>query len=200
MNSMKLRITRRATELVWGILLLTLLFDPPSAWSMQPQTERDSTKRPNDRTTTPVEPAKSDRQVVEERKARDAARKRGEITFDDLKFEMEKGGTFHEEMLTKEIHELQGKTVRIRGFILPTSVFQKTGIERFVLVRDSKECCFGPGAMLYDCVIIEMAPPKTTTYATRIVTVKGKFEIDVDTYTNEDGHYAVFRMIADEVK
>ena len=147
-----------------------------------------------------VEP-KTDKQLADERKAREAARKRGEITFDDLKFEIEKDGEFKPEMITKSLKELDKKTFTIRGFILPTSVFQQSGIKQFVLVRDNQECCFGPGALLYDCVIIEMAAGKTTSFATRVVTVKGKLEIDPESFKDPDGHcYAVYKMLAEEVK
>jgi hypothetical protein len=118
-----------------------------------------------------------------------------------LKFDIEKGGEFKSEMITPEIKALEKKTLKLRGFILPTSVFQQTGIKQFVLVRDNQECCFGPGASLYDCVIVEMAPGKTATFATRVVTVKGKFEIDSDSFQYPDGgHFAVFKMTAEEVK
>jgi hypothetical protein len=151
--------------------------------------------------TLPADPPKSDRQLAEERKAREAARKRGEITFDDLKFDIEKGGEFKNEMITPEIKELDKKVVKIRGFILPTSVFQQTGIQQFVLVRDNQECCFGPGAALYDCVIVQMAPGKTATFSTRVVSVKGKLEIDPETFRYPDGgHYAIYKMTADEVR
>lgn len=156
-----------------------------------------------DRRITPTksDPPKTERQLAEERKARDAARKRGEITFDDLKFDIEKDGEFKKEMITKEIEELNKKTVKLRGFILPTSVFQQTGIKKFVLVRDNQECCFGPGAALYDCVIIEMQPGKSATFSTRVVSVKGKFEIDSESFRYPDGgHYAIYKMTAEEVK
>jgi len=147
-----------------------------------------------------VEP-KTDKQLADERKAREAARKRGEITFDDLKFEIEKDGEFKPEMITKSLKELDKKTFTIRGFILPTSVFQQSGIKQFVLVRDNQECCFGPGALLYDCVIIEMAAGKSTSFATRVVTVKGKLEIDPESFMDPDGGcYAVYKMLAEEVK
>ena len=134
-------------------------------------------------------------------KARVAARKRGEITFDDLKFDIEKDGDFKPEMITKELKELDKKTLTLRGFILPTSVFQQSGIKQFVLVRDNQECCFGPGAAIYDCVWVEMAPGKTTNFATRVVTVKGKFEIDTESYQYPDGgYYAIYRMTAEEAK
>jgi hypothetical protein len=149
----------------------------------------------------PADPPKSERQLAEERKAREAARKRGEITFDDLKFNIEKGGEFKNEMITPEIKELDKKVVKLRGFILPTSVFQQSGIKQFVLVRDNQECCFGPGAALYDCVIIEMAPGKTATFSTRVVSVKGKIEIDSESFQYPDGgHYAIYKMTAEEVR
>ncbi len=147
------------------------------------------------------DPPKSERQVAQERKAREAARKRGEITFDDLKFDIEKGGTFKQEMITDSIDELNKKVVKLRGFILPTSVFQQSGIKQFVLVRDNQECCFGPGAALYDCVIIEMAEGKTTNFSTRVVSVKGKLEVDPESFQYPDGgHYAIYKMTAEEVR
>lgn len=149
----------------------------------------------------PSEPPKSERQVVEERKAKEAAKKRGELTFDDLKFPMEKGEEFKDEMLTKENKELDKKTWKIRGFILPTTLFSQTNIKEFVLVRDNQECCFGPGAALYDCIIVKMAPGKSINYSTRVVAVKGKLEIDTESFQYPDGgHFAVYKMTAEEVK
>ncbi len=170
----------------------------------KPKQESAATQAdPRDRRTQAfkAEPAKTERQLAEERKARDAARKRGEITFDDLKFDIQKDGAFKKEMITKEIEELNKKTVKLRGFILPTSVFQQAGIKQFVLVRDNQECCFGPGAALYDCVIIEMQPGKTASFSTRVVSVKGKLEIDSESFRYPDGgHYAIYKMTAEEVK
>lgn len=161
------------------------------------------TSRPDPRRTVvpdKTEP-KTERQKADERKAREAARKRGEMTFDDLKFDIEKGAEFKSEMITKNLRELDKKTFTLRGFILPTSVFQQSGIKQFVLVRDNQECCFGPGAAIYDCVWVEMAPGKSTNFATRVVTVKGKFEIDTESFQDQGGvHYAIYKMTADEVK
>jgi hypothetical protein len=151
---------------------------------------------------SPAEQKEAQRKEAEEKAQRDAARKRGEYTFDDLKFEIERGGAFKEEMLTDTIRSLNKKTMRIRGYILPTSVFQQKGIKQFVLVRDNQECCFGPGAMIYDCIIVEMQEGKSADFATRPVTVQGRFEIDSNSYRySPDGdHYAIFRIKATEVK
>ncbi len=41
------------------------------------------------------------------------------ISFNNVKFEMEKGTPFERKMLTPEIEKLVGKKIRIRGWILP---------------------------------------------------------------------------------
>jgi hypothetical protein len=145
------------------------------------------------------EPAKP--LTPDEERLREAARKRGDYTFDDLKFEIEKDQEFKKSMLTDSVRALNDKKLRIKGFILPASVFQLKGIKQFVLVRDNNECCFGPGAALYDCIMIEMAEGKTTNFSNLPVSVSGTMKIDTETYQYPDGgHYAIFKMIATDVK
>lgn len=119
---------------------------------------------------------------------------KGEITFDDLKFDIEKDEPFERDKLTDLIERLDGKRVKLRGYILPSTLFKETDIEQFVLVRDNQECCFGPGAALFDCVIVEMVPGRTTDFVTRPVTVEGKFKIQEYEYPDGSGHFAVFRI------
>lgn len=104
-----------------------------------------------------------------------AAAARLDITFDTLKFDMPKGSTYQSSMLTPKIKELEGRRVRLRGYILPS--FQQTGLMQFVLVRDNMQCCFGPGAALYDCVVVEMLPGRSTDFTIRPVAVEGIFSI-----------------------
>lgn len=206
-RSSRVQSTPRCPWRVFPTLLFTILLgmawlvSNPLTLAQAPASPSQSTNRDRRPTPEKTAPPKSEKQLAEERKARDAARKRGEITFDDLKFDIEKDGQFKKEMITKEIEELNKKTVKLRGFILPTSVFQQSGIKQFVLVRDNQECCFGPGAALYDCVIVEMEPSKTATFSTRVVSVKGKLEIDPESFRYPDGgHYAIYKMTAEEVK
>lgn len=98
-----------------------------------------------------------------------------DISFDDLKFDINKGDPFKRSLLTDKIEALDGKPVRIRGYILPS--FQQTGLTQFVLVRDNLSCCFGPGAAIYDCVIVEMKPGRSTDYSLYPVAVDGAFTI-----------------------
>src|SRR6056297_801675 len=143
---------------------------------------------------------------VIDRSSSEAARAKGEINFDDLKFEIEKDQAFAEGMLNKDVKSQHGKKVKLRGYILPATLFKETDIEQFVLVRDNQECCFGPGAALFDCVMVEMKPGKTTDFVTRPVTVEGKFEIDTKAYKYPNGagpkgasHFAIFRINGEAV-
>ncbi len=120
-----------------------------------------------------------------------------EITFDTLKFPIEKDQPFRRELLTTQIWDLVGKKVRIRGYMLPT--FKQTGLTEFVLVRDNMECCFGPGAALYDCTMVYMVPGKTADFSIRPVTVTGTFTIE-EFRDFEDVVRAVFRIDAVEVR
>ncbi|MCO6456091.1 MAG: DUF3299 domain-containing protein [Pirellulaceae bacterium] len=120
-----------------------------------------------------------------------------DVTFDNLKFEMEKGADFERSMLTGEIEQLVGKKIRIRGYILPS--FQQTGITQFVLVRDNMECCFGPGAALYDCVVVDMESGKSTSFTVRPVAVTGQFT--VKPFKGPNGkHLAIYHLEGHEVK
>jgi hypothetical protein len=99
-------------------------------------------------------------------------------------------------MLPQSIEAMNGQRIRIRGYILPTP--QKRGIKTFVLVRDNQECCFGPGAALYDCILIEMQPGKTAEYTIRPVAVEGTFEIEE--FKSGDMHLAIYHLDAESVR
>ena len=133
------------------------------------------------------------------RASRRLPQRKGDITFDDLKFDIEKDGKFSREMLTEDIEKLNDQVVKLRGFILPASVMQTKNIKKFVLVRDNQECCFGPGAALYDCVIVQMKGGATADFTTRPVAVKGKFKVKEFKYPGDEGHYAIYELQATEV-
>lgn len=97
------------------------------------------------------------------------------LTFDNFKFKMKKGEKFDKEMITDDIKKFVGKKIKIRGYIRPS--FKQKGLKQFILVRDNMECCFGPGAMLYDCMIVRLQNGQTTDFTVRPVTVEGEFRI-----------------------
>ena len=120
-----------------------------------------------------------------------------EITFDDLKLPLEKGEPFDRGILPPAVDALQGQRVRIRGYILPS--FQQRGITQFVLVRDNMECCFGPGALLHDCVVVRMRLGKSADFSIRPVAVAGSFRIEE--LKGPDGkHLAVYAIDGDAVE
>ncbi|MCA9075262.1 MAG: hypothetical protein KDA93_09535 [Planctomycetaceae bacterium] len=81
-----------------------------------------------------------------------------------------------EEHFPSWLAELAGKRIRIRGFMYPP--FQSTGLPMFVLVRDNQECCFGPGAKIYDHILVNMRDGVTTDYIQgRAFDVEGTFDI-----------------------
>ena len=165
----------------------------------KPVADKPAAEKPAEKDAATDRTPPANRPIVEARQPRAAARTKGDITFDDLKFDIEKGGKFAEDMLTKEIKALNKQTIKLRGYILPNSVYKSSGIENFVLVRDNMECCFGPGAAIYDCVIVNMEKGKTTDFTTKPVAVRGKFEIEE--YKFPDGSLAaIYKITAIEAK
>ena len=132
-----------------------------------------------------------------ERSAGSEARSPRDATFDDLKLDLKKDEPFKKSSLTAKVKELDGKWIKIRGYILPS--FQDTGIKQFVLMRDNMECCFGKGAALHDCILVEMLDDATTNFTVRPVTVIGKFTIK-EVVDAEGKQLAIYRLDARETK
>ena len=124
--------------------------------------------------------------------------KLNDINFNDLKFDIKKGESFRVSQLTKKIKKLNNAKIKIRGYILPSSVFEQKGFKQFVLVRDNMECCFGPGAAIYDCIVVEMDKGKSADFSVRPVTVEGKFRLKP--YKGPDGKYlAIYHLTGHKV-
>jgi hypothetical protein len=120
-----------------------------------------------------------------------------DISFDDIKLDMQKGDPFSRDLLPTRVTGLENSRVRIRGYILPS--FQQTGLTQFVLVRDNMECCFGPGALLHDCVVVRMVPGKTAAFSVRPVAVTGTFR--VQELRGPDGrHLAIYALDGETVE
>lgn len=131
---------------------------------------------------------------------RPTAKAKGEISFDDLQFDIKPDAPYDPAMLTDEIRALDGKEVKLRGYILPSTLFRETNIDEFVLVRDNQECCFGPGAALFDCVVVNLVGKVRTDFTTRPVTVTGKFVLKEYKYPDDSGHFAIFNLQGTSVK
>ncbi len=119
-----------------------------------------------------------------------------DCTFDNIKFDMADQATFERTLLTPKIEQLFGQRIRIRGYIFPT--LKKKGLKQFILVRDNLECCFGPGAALFDCIAVEMEAGKTAEYSFRPVIVEGTFGLNVQEFNGTI--VAIYRMSGENVE
>lgn len=118
-------------------------------------------------------------------------------TFDDIKFDIEPDAPYDNSLLTDAIRELDGQRIRIRGYILPTA--RKRGLKEFVLVRDNQECCFGPGAALFDCILVNMKPNQTAEFSVRPVAVEGEFKLSE--FIGPDGSpWSIYLLHGEAVK
>ncbi len=113
-----------------------------------------------------------------------------DLTFDDIKFDMDKEAEFDRAFLTDKINDLDGKRIRIRGYILPS--FKQTNISKFILVRDNQECCFGPGAALCDCILVKLEKGQEIDFTVRPITVTGTFYLKE--FKSGNKVLAVFRL------
>jgi hypothetical protein len=89
------------------------------------------------------------------------------------------------------LRSLDGKRVRLRGYMYLTF---EPEVERFVLLRDNLECCFGPGAKIYDNLLVDMKPGTKAKYVNmkESLEVVGRFRIDLKA---ERGYiYGLYRI------
>ena len=156
----------------------------PRVLAVKPEAAPDPTEEPRER-NDPATPVKSE--------------KVKHITFDAIKFEMEKTDPYERALIGPKIEALTGKRIRIRGYVLPS--YSKV-MRTFVLMRDNEECCFGPGAALYDCIIVTMKPEKTAQFTTSPITVEGVFRIEEqdDPIDPDANPQAIYQLEADAVE
>jgi len=127
----------------WSLIGLCMLTGLPAFESFA--SGQDRRPMPNDKPeATKTEPPKTERQLAEERKARDAARKRGEITFDDLKFDIEKDGAFKKEMITKEIEELNKKPSSFEALFFRLPCFNRPASSSLFWFETIKNAALAP--------------------------------------------------------
>lgn len=89
------------------------------------------------------------------------------------------------------LKELNGKTVRIRGFMYPT--FESSGLKEFTLARDNGICTFVCNPKIYEVIGVTLDEGVTTDYITgRPFYVEGTFHIEPK--SDEDGLARLFRI------
>ena len=88
-------------------------------------------------------------------------------------FDMKPTDIFDPKMINDAVRALFGKKIKLRGYIHPASAMVEKGLTQFIFVRDDQACCFGPGALLYDNVVVKMKPGKTANFSIRPIAVEG---------------------------
>jgi hypothetical protein len=61
------------------------------------------------------------------------------------------------------------------------------------------ECCFGPGAALYDCIVVRMERGKSADFSIRPVAVQGTFRLQ-ELRGPDGNHLAIYAMDGEDVR
>lgn len=118
------------------------------------------------------------------------------IAFEDMRpsEQQERGGV----AVPPEIKALAGKRVFIKGYIRPGSAPVRTGIDKFLLVRDNNECCFGDLSKVkyYDQMDVKITSNHRVEDTLKILRMGGILEINEQNLAFGPG-YPVFTLKAD---
>lgn len=97
-----------------------------------------------------------------------------------------------------EVRELAGKRVFIKGYIRPGSAPVRTGIDRFLLVRDNNQCCFGDLSKVnyFDQMTVQITSNHRVEDTLKILRMGGILEINEENLALGPG-YPVFSLKAD---
>jgi hypothetical protein len=152
---------------------------PPSA-TQRPTTDATPPKKPD---ATPSGPRKVEILVKDRTfkpEGKDGALR---VSYDDIDLlkviNMDPVTTDAVEKMPGWLRQLNGKRIRIRGFMYPP--YQETGITSFVLARDNQICCFGRDPKVYDLIRIRMKSGTSVDYIqNRPFDVIGTFRIAMD--------------------
>jgi hypothetical protein len=108
--------------------------------------------------------------------------------------QQERGGV----AVPPEIKALDGKRVFIKGYIRPGSAPVRTGIDKFLLVRDNNECCFGDLSKVkyYDQMDVKITSNHRVEDTLNILRMGGVLEINEENLALGPG-YPVFTLKAD---
>jgi hypothetical protein len=108
--------------------------------------------------------------------------------------QQERGGV----IVPPEIRELAGKRVFIKGFIRPGSAPVRTGIDKFLLVRDNNQCCFGDLSKVnyFDQMTVQITSSHRVEDTLDILRMGGILEINEENLALGPG-YPVFSLKAD---
>jgi hypothetical protein len=113
------------------------------------------------------------------------------IRWDEIDLPLGPEAKFEPWMLTTFLRDLDGRNVRIVGYMYG-DLFQPTNIREFKLVRHS-DCQFGAAGHPGHLIFIELTDSLRTSFTTEPIAVEGTFHIRP--FTGPDGRtWALYRM------
>ncbi len=121
------------------------------------------------------------------------------ISFETLRptEQQDRGGI----IVPPEVQALNGKRVFIKGYMRPASSANglRTGIDRFLLVRDNNQCCFGDlsSVKYFDQMSVQITSSKRLDDTMQILRMGGILEINPDNALLGPGNTSVFSLKAD---
>ena len=150
----------------------------------KPASEKPADEKPADEKPADEKPA-DEKPVDRETPGPDARRqgklfrggKKGEvaeISFEDVNLGMPVGAAFRPFMLTDRVKSLEGKRVRIKGFVMASD--RTKGMKEFVFLRNT-ECKFGPGGQADHLLRVFMRKGETAAYRSKPVSIEGVLRV-----------------------
>jgi len=97
-----------------------------------------------------------------------------------------------------KIQDLKGEKIFIKGYIRPDSIAVRKNIDRFLLVRDNQQCCFGDLSKVnyFDQIQVDLADPLRVDYSTRQFRIHGTLQINPENLARGPS-YPIFSLRAD---
>ena len=100
-----------------------------------------------------------------------------------------------------DVLALEGQRVFIKGYIRPDSITVPRGIDRFLLVRDNNQCCFGDLSKIkyYDQIDVKMSGSERVDYSQGVIRIGGILHIEPQNVVT-GSQVPVFSLVADYAK
>ncbi|HND51454.1 MAG TPA: hypothetical protein PLV92_03625 [Pirellulaceae bacterium] len=119
------------------------------------------------------------------------------ITFDDLNIGMQADMVYRDFLLTDRVRELDGKRVRLVGYIFG-GVSQLKDLKEFIVLKNL-ECKFGPGGQADHLIRVMMKGEHGADYTDTAVQLEGVLKLNP--YMGPDGNtWSVYDLETDKVK
>jgi hypothetical protein len=105
------------------------------------------------------------------------------------------------DIVSKDILALEGQKVFIKGYIRPDSITVPNGIDRFLLVRDNNQCCFGDLSKIkyYDQIDVKLTGSERVDYTQGVFRIGGILHIEPRNALG-GAQNPVFSLLADYAK